>query len=143
MASAYHQDAWDDHGIHAAAGPEFCDWAIALHAGIQTNHQHCITNHTVELDGDVAHAETYYLFWGENKAGPPTLSFGRYIDRFEQRGGQWRIAYRRCIIEKTENFVDAEPSPALQAAASATGPSRQDRHDISYTRPLTRNTPNI
>ena len=41
----------------------FLDWAFKYHAK-QSCHQHYITNHTVELDGDTAHAETYYLFVG-------------------------------------------------------------------------------
>ncbi len=142
MASAYHPDAWDDHGMKSAPASEFCDWAIALHDNIQTKHQHCILNHSVELDGDIAHAETYYFFWGENREGPPMLSFGRYIDRFEKREGKWAIAYQRCLVEKVGYFMEGEMSPEAFAASHSTGPSRRDRTDISYARPLSRDTPN-
>jgi ketosteroid isomerase-like protein len=143
MASAYHADSWDDHGMKSAPGPEFCDWAIALHHDLQTKHQHYMLNHSVELDGDVAHAETYYFFWGENRAGPPMLAFGRYIDRFEKRDGKWAIAYQRCITEKTGKFIADDLSPELQALNDSAGPSRRDRQDISYARPLTRDTPDF
>lgn len=142
MASAYHPDAWDDHGSKSAAGGDFCNWAIGLHSEIQTHHQHFISNHTVELDGDTAHTETYYLFWGENLEGPPTLAFGRYVDRFERRDGRWAIAYRRCITEKVGAFIDADVPDELKAMNVSTGPCRRDRQDVSYARPLTRQTPN-
>jgi hypothetical protein len=142
MERAYHGDSWDDHGMASGTGAEFCDWAIGFHAQIQTAHQHYITNHTVELDGDVAHAETYYIFWGENREGPPTLAFGRYLDRLERRDGRWAIAYRRCIIEKSGHFLDAEIPEELKGMITPTGPVRWDRQDASYVRPLLKDTPN-
>jgi hypothetical protein len=142
MASAYHPDAWDDHGMKSGNASDFCDWAIGFHAQIQTRHQHCITNHVVDLDGDVAHAETYYIFWGENLEGPPTLSFGRYVDRLEKRNGKWGIAYRRCIIETAGNFIESELPEEYKAANTSTGPSTWNKRDVSYARPLSRETPN-
>ena len=94
MVSAYHPDAYDEHGVAEGLADDFCKWAIGWHGEFQTKHQHIITNHTVELDGDTAHGETYYIFWGENRQGPPQLSFGRYIDRFERHNGEWRIFAR-------------------------------------------------
>lgn len=137
MASAYHPDAYDKHGIAEGSPVEFCDWAITMHSGIQTCHHHVIHNHSVEIDGDVAHAETYFSFWGENREGPPMLAFGRYIDRFEKRGGKWAIAYRVCITEKTGYFIQSNTSPELEAASKSTGPSTWDKRDLSYARPLT------
>ena len=142
MASAYHPDAWDDHGLKSASGSDFCDWAIGFHGQIQTHHQHFIANHTVELDGNTAHAETYYFFWGENIEGPPSLAFGRYVDRFEKRDGRWAIAYRRCITEKAGAFVEVDMPGEMKAMNASTGPCRRDRQDASYARPLTRSTPN-
>ena len=121
MLSAYHPDAFDEHGFCNDVAEKFCDWAIGFHSQIQTNHHHIITNHTVELDGDTAHAETYYSFWGENKEGPPLLAFGRYIDRFEKRDGKWGIAYRVCITDKTGFFEEAPPPDEIPADARPTG----------------------
>ena len=138
MLSAYHPDAWDEHGVAEGVAADFCDWAIGWHGEFQTKHQHIITNHTVELDGDTAHGETYYTFWGENRQGPPQLSFGRYVDRFEKRDGKWAIAHRVCVNEATFN-QEAMPIPAEWAEKIfSTGPNRRDKQDISYRRPLTR-----
>lgn len=142
MASAYHPEAWDDHGTKSAPAAEFCAWTIGFHSRIQTGHQHFISNHSVELDGDTAHTETYFHFWGENVEGPPTLAFGRYIDRFEKRNGKWAIAYRRCTTEKVGSFTEAQLPAEAMLNRTPTGPCRRDRQDASYIRPLTRSTPN-
>jgi ketosteroid isomerase-like protein len=136
MLSAYHPDAIDQHGVAEGVAEQFCDWAIGWHGEFQTKHQHIIANHTVDLDGDTAHAETYYLFWGENRQGPPSLCFGRYLDRLEKRGGRWGIAHRVCINEKIGHFIEAQLPEEFVRAAASTGPSTRDRSDLSYVRPL-------
>lgn len=137
MLSAYHPDAYDKHGSGEGVASDFCDWAIDLHSNIQYRHHHIITNHTVEIDGDVAHSETYFTFWGENRQGPPMVAFGRYIDRFEKREGKWAIALRVCIPEISGHFIPYNHSPAAAAASKSTGPSTWDKQDLSYARPLT------
>lgn len=139
MLSAYWPDAFDEHGVAEGIAADFVDWAIGWHHEFQTKHQHIIANHTAELDGDTAHAETYYIFWGENRAGPPTLAFGRYVDRFEKRQGEWRIAHRVCVNEKVGQFAEVELPDEARQLLYKSGPNRRDRTDISYLRPLTRN----
>jgi ketosteroid isomerase-like protein len=136
MLSAYHPDAWDDHGAASGTAAEFVNWAIKWHGEFQTRHQHIITNHTVEIDGDTAHGETYYMFWGINREGPPTLAFGRYVDRFEKRNGRWAIAYRICINEHNTHGVTAILPQEWQEALDSTGPNARSRQDVSYRRPL-------
>jgi ketosteroid isomerase-like protein len=138
MMSAYHPDAWDAHGVAEGDTEQFCSWAIGWHGEFQARHQHIITNHTVEIDGDTAHGETYYTFWGENREGPPTLAFGRYVDRFEKRSGRWAIAHRVCVNEYSGTFNAIDIPPDYLAALRSTGPSARDKSDVSYQRPLTR-----
>jgi len=136
MRSAYHADALDEHGVANAVAGDFCDWAIGYHAENQNQHHHIITNTSLDLDGDVAHGETYYLFWGDNKVGAPTLAFGRYIDRFEKRDGRWAIARRVCLTEQTTSLEAVELPPEFVAVMNSTGPSTRDSDDLSYDRPL-------
>ncbi|TAL00844.1 MAG: nuclear transport factor 2 family protein [Rhodospirillaceae bacterium] len=138
MVSAYHPDAFDEHGIAEGLPSAFCDWAIGWHGEFQTRHQHIITNHTVDIDGNTAHAETYYIFWGENREGPPTLAFGRYVDRLEKRDGKWAIAHRVCVNEKSGQFVESALPEEIAAKMNSTGPNRRDKLDVSYVRPLRR-----
>lgn len=136
MLSAYHPDAIDEHGVAKGLAAEFCDWAIGWHGEFQHQHQHIINNTVIDLAGDTAHAETYYTFFGDNREGPPTLAFGRYVDRLERRGGEWRIAHRVCVNQYAGAFSPVEMPPEYLAMMQSTGPNTRDRNDISYDRPL-------
>jgi ketosteroid isomerase-like protein len=136
MASAYHPDALDEHGVAQGTPDQFTDWAIGWHAENQIQHQHIIVNHSVHLDGDTAHGETYYIFWGENRAGPPNLAFGRYVDRFEKRDGRWAIAHRVCVNQISGGFTTFDIPQEYLEAMRSTGPNTRDSNDISYDRPL-------
>lgn len=136
VLSVYHSDATDDHGEFVGSPNDFVDWAFNYH---HTHHEathHIVTNHSCELKGDVAHTETYWLFSGINKAGPPSVHFGRYIDRFERRAGKWAIAARACIIEWHALMTELTMPPELLAVYALTGVGRRDRTDLSYQRPL-------
>lgn len=135
MRSAYHDDGWDQHGVASGDPDSFCRWAMDFHGNAQNSHHHMVSNTTIDLDGDIAHVESYYLFVGDNRTGPPTLSYGRYVDRFEKRAGDWRIAHRVCIIEYSGFFGETRVSDEARARISL-GPPSRDRNDPSYHRPL-------
>jgi ketosteroid isomerase-like protein len=138
LLSVYHPDAIDDHGQFVGSPGEFADWAFGLHAKMQTAHQHIITNHSCDLDGDVAHTETYWLCAGMNREGSPlSIGGGRYIDRFERRNGEWRIAARKCVPDWGGAPGPSWLSPEAQAALASGGTTARDRSDCSYERPLT------
>jgi ketosteroid isomerase-like protein len=138
MKSAYHPDGFDEHGVADGDPEKFCSWAIGWHGEHQRSHQHIITNHTVELDGDTAHGETYFIFWGDNREGPPTLAFGRYIDRFEKRDGKWGVAHRICATEYVGTFNEIDVPEDWRQKLRSVGPVSRDKDDVSYRRPLLR-----
>ena len=138
LLSAYHRGAIDDHGAFVGTAEEFVDWALAYHRKYQHGHKHYILNHRCELDGDTAHAETYWLFAGRNTFAPAiSLHGGRYLDRLEKRGGKWAIAARKCVIEWGGSLNDMEVPAEVAAAYALTGIASRDRNDPSYQRPLT------
>lgn len=137
MISAYHEDALDQHGVAEGLPGPFCDWAIGWHRDAQTRHQHIITNHSFDFDGDTVHVESYYIFWGDNRQGPPSLCFGRYIDRFEKRKGRWGIAHRVCVNELVGEITKPDLPTQWADALGVTGPIARDGSDVSYQRPLT------
>lgn len=153
ILSAFHPDALDEHGKFVGTREEFADWALTMHARAQLSHQHCLLNHSCEIDGDTAHAETYFMFVAMNRAGKPlTIGGGRYIDRLEKRDGAWRIAARVTLrdwsnLETIPDITDLSAMTSTAASLSAAertfmndgrGPAR-DRSDPSYDRPLTVN----
>ena len=90
LRSAYHDGAVDDHVGFVGEVDDFIEWAFAYHS-TQTRYQHYMLNHTAEVNGDEAHAETYYFFVGTDREPPNhlTLAGGRYVDRLERRDGRW------------------------------------------------------
>lgn len=137
LMSVYHEDAWDDHAVFCGPAAAFADWAYDYHNKYQTAHHHYILNHSCELEGDVAHTETYYMFAGVNREGPETiLSGGRYLDRFEKRDGRWAVAARKCLIEWSGMLNDIAYDPAHLAALRSSGVAARGREDTSYERPL-------
>lgn len=136
LRSAYHDGAIDDHVGFVGEVDDFIDWALAYHS-TQTRYQHYMLNHTAEVDGDEAHAETYYLFVGTDRepANHMTLAGGRYIDRLERRDGRWAIVDRVCVAEFT-----AESTSQITEEVIAMLPGvRHASHgsdDPSYARPL-------
>ena len=150
MLSAYHPDAIDEHGKFVGTAAEFVDWALAQHIDAHLSTQHFVGNHLCEIDGDVAHAETYFMFVAMNKRGKiMQMNGGRYIDRFERRNGNWAIAYRICLrdwanLDERPDMNDLTSFTSTRAILSDEvrafmngGPaSRRDRTDPSYQRPL-------
>lgn len=148
LLSVYHPDAIDDHGGFVGTREEFADWVIDMHTRTHLSHQHCQFNSTCDLQGDVAHTETYYMFVGMNRSGTPlAMSGGRYIDRLEKRNGRWAIAARVCVrdwaplaeihetLDQSKLTVVPLSDATIALLRSGAQPAR-DRTDPSYQRPL-------
>ncbi|MDO7833465.1 nuclear transport factor 2 family protein [Sphingobium sp. HBC34] len=132
VRSAYHADALDDHGEYVGDVEGFIDWAFDYHARHQVRTLHSIANHLCDIDGDVAHAETYFTFHSVNREAPfQSTTSGRYIDRLERRDGRWGIVRRICVINGFGAF-----DPDGQAGDGYFVPSTRDRNDPAYMRPL-------
>ena len=137
VLSAYHPDAIDHHGAFCGSPTEFWEYYRDWHQTYNLAHHHSISNTSIELDGDTAHTETYWLFESVNVDESTSLHGGRYVDRFEKRKGQWKIAARACIIEWHGKLGDIEIDAASEADYNQPGIGRRDRQDRSYERPLT------
>lgn len=101
VRSCYHPDATDEHGSFRGTVDEFLVWVWRV-LGRTSMTMHFLGNVLVELEGDVARSEAYGISHHRSDSGEPTgnLIIGfRYIDRFERRGGAWRIARRVCTTE--------------------------------------------
>lgn len=136
VLSAYHPDATDAHGEFTGSPQGFVEWAFGYHKEHQLSHHHMILNHSCELDGDIAHTESYWIFMAENRTKPNTLAVGRYIDRMEKREGRWAIADRICVTESVNDIDPSDIPEETRAYMQAYGPSERGRTDVSYERPL-------
>ena len=135
--SAFHTDAVIAAGPFVGDPVALYDWASKLHDHGQSATHHNLLNHTCDLDGDVAHTETYYLFVGRNRDETNWIAGGRYIDRLERRDGGWKIALRTNAIEWS-GMVPTLPVPFGDVPGiHLNGAPSRNKTDPSYQRPLT------
>lgn len=137
ITASYHSDGIDEHGAsNTVPGPEYAGWANKAHAAGSIQNLHHITTHHCEIDGDIAHAESYVIGLFFNSDGSTArLLAGRYVDRLERRKGEWRIAIRRCTVEVgmtgTAEFMNSEYFRQMGFLKGL-----RDRRDVAYQRPL-------
>lgn len=137
LRSCYHPDSWDDHGHFKGNGHEFADFIVGSLAERAHHTTHSVANVLIEitdLEAGTARAESYGLaFLRREEEGQEWLDLfaGRYVDRFERRDGEWRIAHRVVVH-------DWSLSGALDATVTFPRPldtftqGRRDHEDIVY-----------
>ncbi len=135
--SAFHPDAETAAGPFVGNAWDCYEWAMPMHEVGQILTHHDLLNITIDIDGDTAHSETYYLFVARNCDESVWMAGGRYVDRLERRAGEWKIALRTNFIE-WGCLPPAMPFPFGDVPDIAgNGVSARDRSDPSYARPLT------
>jgi hypothetical protein len=136
VSSSYHADGLHEVGQNRVPGPGYGEHANQAHAKLFDANLHNVTMHMCEIDGDVAHAESYSLGLFLDKGGETgRVLAGRYVDRLERRDGEWRIVLRRSTVE-----IALEGKATLPTGATLPGSGylrgNRDRTDPSYERPL-------
>ncbi|MBV9486792.1 MAG: nuclear transport factor 2 family protein [Frankiaceae bacterium] len=141
ITSAYQAESVDEHGATVNNGPDYGAWANTAHAATSQVHTHNVTTHNCEIDGDIAHADSYVIVVLLASDGH-TAQFisGRYLDRLERSTDGWRIALRRSTVECM--FI-ADATVLQSSFFTDLGYIRGTRShdDASYARPLTLQTP--
>jgi ketosteroid isomerase-like protein len=103
LRSAYWEDATDCHGAWNGSAEGFITQALQrLRQGGRRVHQ--VSNVAIELQGDLAAVESCFLALQApaDTPGKQTFLCGRYLDRFERRRGEWRIAGRTVVYDWIE-----------------------------------------
>jgi hypothetical protein len=138
--STYHDDAIDEHGFFTGPPDDFLALVKRLHAH-QEHSMHVMSNMLIEFEArDRARVETYCLVFQRFGPGAPDVPDGaaglrkmamaRYLDRFEQRRGQWRVAHRKLIFGDTQAF----PLDAPVAFPPSFIEQRHGMDDVLYAR---------
>ena len=103
LRSVYHPDAHDDHGAYSGGVDGFVEF---VKRDVQDRFRctmHKLGQTKIEIDGDIAHCESYAIghhVRAKNGRDVDDFVMGlRYVDRFERRGGEWRIADRQLRYE--------------------------------------------
>tara|TARA_B100000686_G_C16459538_1_gene796348 strand:+ start:331 stop:858 length:528 start_codon:yes stop_codon:yes gene_type:complete len=104
ISSCYHVDSYDDHGHWKGPGKEFGPFFVENLPKRAHNTTHAVGNVLIELDPkdpNLAYVESYSLAHlrrtDENSEERLDFFSGRYIDRFEKRDGEWKIAKRVVV----------------------------------------------
>ena len=130
--SAFHPDAIDQHGVFqytgTTVGPEIVARLAPLRASL-----HLIGNELMQLRGESADVESYFAMWLVSDDGPDEVvrhGFGRYVDHFERRHGDWRISHRIVLVEWANTWKGARD----EGLAQLLGPvlATRTRDDPSY-----------
>lgn len=142
VATAYHPDAYDDHGGYKGGVPGLLQWLEQRHQSIEQS-MHTLGNCSIDfLSPGSAIAETYCVtyrryggdapeairFWPGDRPLPDGRKVMaelacRFVDRFEKREGEWRIVRRMVVLEEIK--ASAEPVRLRAGHALAT----RDRTD--------------
>jgi hypothetical protein len=137
ISDSYHADGLHDLGQKRIPGPQYGAHANQAHEAICEADLHNITMHSCEINGDVAHAESYVIgLFLDKGCQTSRILAGRYIDRLEKRDGRWRIALRRATVEIPLEGKAILPNRNTVPSSGYLKGSR-DKSDPSYQRPLT------
>lgn len=134
LKSVYWPDATDARGFIDGNAHDFCAFAIDLLAEHHANH-HMLGQALITVEDDVAFGEVYFQAFhrivDKHGAERDFWVIGRYIDRYERRGGIWKIARRAELNDSCSNHPASddwlrETPKALRGARGA--------DDLSYNR---------
>jgi hypothetical protein len=133
LRSVYGTGAYDDHGTFKGSSGEFVNSLLNTVLQQFSATTHLLGNSLIDVDGDRARAETYFLAFHVIATGEPPsdegeiLTFaGRYLDRFTREDGRWLITRRTVVCDWTERTRSA-PWSAQRVQPFAQG--RPDRSD--------------
>ena len=103
VRSCYHQGGVDNHGVFNGDAGEYTAWVSENLPKLAEMTMHVIANSIIELDGDVAHSESYIIGYHRyTRADGQRADFtcgARYVDRLERRDGVWKIINRVLVWE--------------------------------------------
>jgi hypothetical protein len=126
IRSVYWPEATDDHGNFSGNAMAFAEHAIEVLKAFRTT-MHLLTNVTIDFPAEhEADVQCYFYAYHEHRPAadgtPPmvTVVGGRYLDRFERRGDEWRILKRVVTMDWNEHRpladLGSDPQARFRAA---------------------------
>ena len=133
LDAAFHEDAIDDHGNFSGTKED----AMAALRKSGKNPEvkasmHHLGNVLIDLRGDVADVESYFVAYQRREMDGKTYTrsrAGRYLDRFVKRDGRWRVLSRKVVDDWSR--LDEVVETAREVGPKNTICTR-DRNDASY-----------
>ncbi len=133
-ASAYWPDGQDEHGPVPFSLSDYPEIANKGHAFAFAANAHNITNHLCEIEADSAFCESYVMGGLLSHDGQTCkIAMGRYVDQLERRNGEWRILWRRSIVDMS---LEGDASWLEADAIRGFLKGERSQGDVSYQRPV-------
>jgi hypothetical protein len=134
MCSVYHEGA----SAFSSSAWEFVKHFIPANRAATSFTIHAIANFTVDVDGDRAHSEAYFVTYaGREDNGREVVDVfcGRYVDEWDRRDSHWGVTRRDVIHEWSRgNAFGTEPFPIPPSEEGTFALPVRGRDDISYWR---------
>jgi hypothetical protein len=132
LRSVFWPDAYCEYGFMNGPALQFVDFALGALKEHRANH-HMIGNVMIDVEGEQAYGEVYFNAYHKvpsEEGFDDVLIAGRYLDRYEERDGVWRFAYRSERVDFSH--TRATNDPYMEMAPDSLFGSRQD--DAVYDR---------
>ncbi|MCO6056879.1 nuclear transport factor 2 family protein [Pseudomonas sp. MOB-449] len=132
LESLWWPEATMDFGLFTGPAQAFCELITADNPALEITY-HFTSNELFEIDGDRATGRAYVIgmsaLLNEGEASQHMVG-GRYLDRYEQRGGVWKFSQRLFALDWNTNAA----STAIwhQGIGAAATRGRFGRDDIHY-----------
>jgi hypothetical protein len=110
LRGVYWPDAIDDHIFWRGSAEAFVDFCMPV---LKTRDQtlHSVCNFLIRIDGNDARVECHFHAYERVRRKDGTSNditmWGRYLDRMEKRGGEWRIADRKVVLDSWRIWEDS------------------------------------
>jgi SnoaL-like domain len=133
LEQVYHPDAYDNHGSWEGDARTAIDLLVTRgRAGTASASNHLLGNMLIDIKGDVAHAETYFIaYQRQHRDGKiyTRARAGRYLDQFERRDGRWRVLNRQVVDDwsRFDEVVATSPDADMNRVQGM-----RDETDPSY-----------
>jgi ketosteroid isomerase-like protein len=101
IAACYLENSVDSHGPFLGTGKEFAERPLR-HSDAVISTTHFLGQSIIDLDGDKAYCETYFLCPEVRKFDGDALYIqimGRYLDVVRKVSGLWLIESRRVVLD--------------------------------------------
>lgn len=112
LASIFHDDSTVISGVLNCNGKDFARDIVTYVRDNTLQVFHTFSNQWIEINGDTAVGEAYVIACqtAQTPEGAvATLVGGRYLDRFERRNGEWKIAHHTFVMD----WNMSQPAPAV------------------------------
>jgi hypothetical protein len=103
IMTAFHDDAAIVSGAFNGSAQDFSVEIGKLLDEISPRVAHTVTNHWIDISGDVGVGESYVIAYQNTLGDDPqdVMTGGRYVDRYERRNGEWKISHRTFVLDWT------------------------------------------